>query len=348
MGAPMLVRSLVGLGMLLGLASPTAQTRFPALEMEPACQTLTPAAAGGPRPLNPDVLVLRYLGVANYELAYRSTVILLDAGIDLLSWWEPNGVTPEMMTKKVDAILIGHAHGEHLWDAPYIAEKTGALVVADPIAMRWIRGTGPVAEAKTAAVKGLGGETFPFDGFTVAAILGHHNVVPGDYMQKDRAAAAAITLTGGLTPDQQTHDRRLGAMVPTTADERARLVTEGTIAYFFTFANGFTLFYTDSAGPTTDAERRVMQGRPAIDVGLIPYYGGELALPITMEYIRLFKPGVMLPTHHDGHRNRMLDMPMGPLGLAIRNELLGTKAIAPLMRAPVCINTATKELYVGN
>jgi hypothetical protein len=91
-----------------------------------------------------------------------------------------------------------------------------------------------------------------------------------------------------------------------------------------------------------------MAGRTGVDVGLIPYYGGELAIPITMDYIRLFKPGVMLPTHHDGHRNRMLDMPMGPLGLAIRAEFPKTKAIAPLLRTPVCINTATRELYVGN
>jgi len=27
------------------------------------------------------------------------------------------------------------AHGEHLWDAPYIAQKTGAIVMGDPIAM---------------------------------------------------------------------------------------------------------------------------------------------------------------------------------------------------------------------
>lgn len=329
-------------------AARARQAAYPPLEREPACLTLTPTAAGGPAPVNPDVLVLRFLGVANYELAYRDTVILLDAGIDLLSWWEPSGVTPDMLTKDVDAILIGHAHGEHVWDAPAIAERTGALVVADPIAMRWIRGTGRVAEARTSTVKGAGGETFPFDGFTVEAVLGHHNVVPDDYMQKDRAAAAAITLRGGLTPGEQAHDRRLGAMVPTTAEERKRLITEGTIAYFFTFANGFTLFYADSAGPTTDAERRIMQGRTHIDVGLIPYYGGELAIPITMDYIRLLKPGLMLPTHHDGHRNRMLDMPIAPLGLAIRNEFPRTKAIAPLMRTPVCMNTATRELYVGN
>ena len=34
----------------------------------------------------------------------------------------------------------------------------------------------------------------------------------------------------------------------------------------------------------------------------------------------------MLPTHHDGHRNRMLDMPMGPLGLAIRDEFPKTQS----------------------
>jgi hypothetical protein len=41
-------------------------------------------------------------------------------------------------------------------------------------------------------------------------------------------------------------------------------------------------------------------------------------------------------------------MPLGPLGLAIRNEFPKTKAIAPLLRTPVCINTVTREVYVGN
>jgi len=334
----------------LALSAPAfAQSGYPALDQEPACQTLMPAAAGGPLPRNPDVIVLRFLGVSNYELAYRDTVVLLDAGIDKLAWWAPNNITPDEMTKRVNAILIGHAHGEHLWDAPFMAEKTGALVVGDPIAMRWIRGTGRVNDKKMSVVKGLGGETFRFNGFTVEAVQGHHNIVPDEYMRKDRAAAEAVgALQGKLTPEQQAHDRRLGAMVPLDAQEREKLITEGTIAYFFTFDNGFKAFYTDSAGPTTDAEKKIMQGRTGIDLGFIPYYGGELAVPITMEYIRLFKPSVMLPTHHDGHRNRMLDMPMGPLNLAIRDELPTSKAIAPLLRTPVCINTVTKELYLGN
>ena len=343
------MRVAAALGALLLSTSAFAQSSYPALDQEPACQTLMPAAAGGPLPRNPDVIVLRFLGVSNYELAYRDTVILLDAGIDKLAWWAPNNITPEEMTKHVNAILIGHAHGEHLWDAPFMAEKTGALVVGDPIAMRWIRGTGRVNEKKMAVVKGLGGETFTFNGFTVEAVQGHHNIVPDDYMRKDRAAAEAVgALQPKLTAEQQAHDRRLGGMVPLDAQERETLITEGTVAYFFTFDNGFKAFYTDSAGPTTEAEKKIMQGKTNIDLGFIPYYGGELAIPITMEYIRLFKPTVMLPTHHDGHRNRMLDMPMGPLNLAIRDEVPKSKAIAPLLRTPVCINTVTRALYLGN
>ena len=332
---------------MVGAVSADAQTRYPALEREPACQTLMPAAAGGPLPQNPDVIVLRFLGVSNYELAYKDTVLLLDAAIDKLAWWAPNGVTPEEMSKRVHGIFIGHAHGEHLWDAPDIARKTGALVVGDPISIKWVRSTGLLPDAQTRAVTGGGGEIFSFKGLTVEAVLGHHNVVPNDYMAKDRAAAAAVTLRGPLTPEEAAHDKRLNGAVQTTAEERERLIKEGTIAYFIRLDNGFRLFYTDSAGPTTDAERRIMQGVPGVDVGFIPYYGLELAPPITMEYIRLFKPTVVLPTHHDGHRNRMLDMPIGPLGLMVRDEFPKTKVIAPLLRTPVCINTVTRELYVG-
>jgi L-ascorbate metabolism protein UlaG (beta-lactamase superfamily) len=333
---------------LVVASTAAAQSAYPALAEEPACLTLTPSAAGGPLPKNPDVIVLRYLGVSNYELTYRDTVLLLDAAIDKLAWWAPNGVTAEEMTQRVHGIFIGHAHGEHLWDAPAIARKTGAIVVGDPISTRWVRSTGLVPEAQVRTVTGNGGETFRFNGFTVEAVLGHHNVVPNEYMARDRAAAAAVTLRGPLTPDEAAHDKRLNSAVQTTAEERERLIKEGTIAYFIRLDNGFRLFYTDSAGPTTEQERRIMQGVPGIDVGFIPYYGLELAPPITMEYVRLFKPAVMLPTHHDGHRNRMLDMPIGPLGLLVREEFPKTKVVAPLLRAPVCINTVTKELYVGN
>src|SRR5258705_7605226 len=163
---------------LLLSVSASAQSSYPPLDQEPACQTLMPAAAGGPLPRNPDVLVFRFLGVSNYELAYRDSVILLDAGIDKLAWWAPNNVTPDEVTRHVNAILIGHAHGEHLWDAPFMPEKTGAPVIGDPISMRWVRGTGRVTDKKMAVGKGLGRATFTFNGFTVAAGQGHPHLRP--------------------------------------------------------------------------------------------------------------------------------------------------------------------------
>jgi L-ascorbate metabolism protein UlaG (beta-lactamase superfamily) len=159
--------------------------------------------------------------------------------------------------REVDAILIGHAHGEHLWDARIIGEKTGALVVADQSAMRWIRGTGRVDDRKMATVKGLGGETFKFNGFSVDACSAITTSSPA--VHAGSRGRGAVALKGGLSPEQQAHDRRLGGMVPTTPEERERIIKEGTIAYFFTFDNGFTMFYADSAGPTTDAERTIIK-----------------------------------------------------------------------------------------
>ena len=336
----------------LVLSSDTnAQVWSSQLAQEPVCQTLTPGAAGGPLPTSQNLMVLRYLGVSNYELTYRDNVILLDAGIDKLPWWLPTGVSRDEMTRHVNGIFIGHAHGEHFWDAPFIAQKSGAFVMADPIAMRWIRSTGLVAEKQMVTVKGLPGDPPPlkFNGFTVQAVQGHHNIVPGEYMATNRAAAEAVgALRAPLTPAEQARLKEFQGMAQITAEERARLITEGTMAYVFRFDNGFTLFYADSAGPTTAAEQQLAKQYPnGIDVGLIPYYGGELAIPITMQYVNLLKPAIILPTHHDGHRARMLDMPLGPLALAVREAHPKSRVVSPLYRTPVCVDTATKQIYIG-
>lgn len=347
-----LMVSVVAVTLTMLLSAPTAgalgQGYYLGLAQEPACQTLTPAAAGGPLPQNQNVMVLRFLGVANYELAYRGQVILLDAGIELLPWWAQTGLTRDQMTK-VDGIFIGHAHGEHIWDAPYIAQRTGATVMADPIGAEFLRSSG-LPESQIAMVKGLwgAGETLAFDGFTVQAVLGHHNVIDRDYMAKTRVAAEAVTLKPGLTEAEERVRQELADRGPQLdAETRQRLVTEGTIRYFVSLDNGFRLIYGDSAGPPTDAERELMRRVPAMDVALIPYYGLEMATPLTMNFVRLFKPSIVLPTHFDGHRARTLDMPVGPLALAVREEFPKTVVLSPLLKAPICIDTVTKEVFLG-
>ncbi len=340
-----------GVALTVWLSSSTtgAQGYHLGLPDEPACQSLTPASAGGPLPNNQNLMVLRFLGVANYELTYRGQVILLDAGIELLPWWAQTGLTRDQITK-ADGIFIGHAHGEHLWDVPYIAERTGATVMADPIGATFLRESG-LPESQISEVKGLGGdgETAAFDGFTVRPVLGHHNIIDTTYIRKIRTAAGAVTLKPGLTDPEEAFRQELGERGPRLDPEtRQRLVTEGTMRYVVSLDNGFRLIYGDSAGPVTDAESELMETVPALDVALIPYYGLEMATPLTMNFVRLFKPSVIVPTHFDGHRARTLDMPIGPLALEVRKELPETTVLTPLLKAPICIDTVTKEVFVGS
>ncbi len=81
------------------------------LQNEAACRTLQPASTGGPMPVNSNVLVLRYLGRANYEVAYRGKVLLFDTYYDdlRLSYAEPFGIKGPDVTR-ADAILVGHTH----------------------------------------------------------------------------------------------------------------------------------------------------------------------------------------------------------------------------------------------
>ena len=48
------------------------------LAQDPACTTPKVASAGGPMPKGCNTVVLRWLGVSNYELSYRDQVILFD------------------------------------------------------------------------------------------------------------------------------------------------------------------------------------------------------------------------------------------------------------------------------
>ena len=192
--------------------------RYPALDKEPACRASFPPRPAARDRRTPTSSCSAFLGWRTTSWHIATTSILLDAGIDTLSWWEQSGVTPEMMTKDVDAILIGHAHGEHLWDAPYIGEKTGALVVADPIAMRWIRGNGTRRRQEDGDSQGTRRREVP-----IQRLHGGGSPRPSQHRARTITCRRIArrrprsALKGGLTPQQQAHDRRLGGMVPTTA-----------------------------------------------------------------------------------------------------------------------------------
>jgi hypothetical protein len=56
---------------------------------------------------------------------------------------------------------------------------------------------------------------------------------------------------------------------------------------------------------------------------------------------------VFLPAHHDEVGGGRLDTPMEPLFLKLRDEMPNVRPISPLYRTPICFDTATKAVYVG-
>src|SRR5476651_1597147 len=96
-------------GILMVAAIATGARADTRVHAEAACTRLIPAAMGGPLPKNKDVIVLRWLGTANYELAYRGRVFLLDAYFDRGPRNRPTGIVPNEV-RRTDAIFLGHAH----------------------------------------------------------------------------------------------------------------------------------------------------------------------------------------------------------------------------------------------
>lgn len=310
------------------------------LSDDPTLTTLVQTSIGGPSPAGADTLTVRWLGCANHEVAFRDKVILLDAWYDRGPHNRPLGFDLADVSR-ADLIINGHAHFDHIADIADVARRTGAQVMGAPISIGYLQSQGlPDSQLLTTA----GGEHFDFDGFSVDAILAHHSVLPTEVLQKLGQALAADSPP--LSPEEQQR----------ASEIRARglsdplIITQGTIAYLFTFDNGFRLLYRNSAGPITDTETALMQQIPATDLAIIAYQGHVVAdsqIGVTVPLIQLYKPGIYLPTHHDTIAGAFIDQATEPLFMAVRDVMPETRSVSPLYRTPVAVDMLSGKLLVG-
>ena len=327
---------------VLSVASLAAQSGKAAMQQDPACQSLTPVSAGGPAPKSPDTVAVRWLGWTNYEVAYRGDVFLLDAYYDRGPRMHPIGIGPADI-KKANAILIGHAHFDHMSDAAAVAKQTGAPVIGASFASEVLtKGGVPASQFK--AVKG--GEVLQYPGVTVETALGHHNViattVPEGFLDKQTAALETASLEKPLTDaEKQQLDgiRARGSRDP-------KIATDGVINYLFTFGNGFHLLFADSPGPITDGQRAIARRVPAVDVAMLPYFDFEAGIPPLVELVKTFKPSTVFLGHHDAE-GTMKWASNYPPALAIREVSPKTRTMDVIYRTPVCFSTASKEMVIG-
>lgn len=296
-----------------------------------ACQTLQPTSVGGPD-APPRTIVLRWLGTANYEVTYKGKVVLLDAFIDRGPRNRPLGVAVKDL-QRVDVILVGHGHWDHVADAATIARQSRAVVVGAASAIEVVRAAGLPPE-QTRVVEGTGGELLQFEGFTVEPVLAHHSILQPDVLTKFRDAITSVD--SGPSPGEAAAE----AVIEARGSSDPALAERGTLAYLLTFDTGLRLIWLDSAGPITEAERNLMQRIRRTDVAIVAYQGQYLAdrqVAATLPLVKLFNPAVYLPAHHDKLAGLFLDVGLEPLFMAMRHDLPETQTMAPLYLSPVCL-----------
>ena len=318
-----------------------------ALADDPACQTPKVAAAGGPMPKGQNTVVLRYLGVSNYELTYRDQVLLFDTFYSRVWPARPLGVLPQDF-KRATAIFFGHGHWDHIADAPEVARQTGSKMFGAPPTTEWLKMQG-VPDPQIVTWKG--GESQTFNGFSVQAIHAHHaggRPEPVNKMMSLYAQLVPEWYGRAQTDEEKSAMQRLqhrGAGGP-------RIDSEGTLTYLITFDNGYRIAYTDTAGVITDEQRAAFAAIPRTDIGIVAYTGrfntasqNKESMPI----VELFKPRVVLPSHHEDETGigAHYDMPVYPLGIAVRERFPDAQTLDPLYLSPLCFDTQSKALYAG-
>jgi hypothetical protein len=302
-----------------------------------ACYATTLVSAGGAFPRNPHTLALRWVGFSNYELVYDGHIILLDAYYDRGSMYPPLGVKAADITR-ADVILLGHGHFDHMSDAASIGTQTKAVVVGAPVTTEKLL-TQPIAPQQVKTVTGRGGEILKFPGFTVEPILGRHG-------EPDRQVTAAMgPAIDSLLPRPTAEQKAEEAAIRARGTGGPRVITEGTIAYLITLDDGFRILYRDSGGVVTEFEKTAMARVGRVDLAIAALradYLPALTIKQAMEYLRVYKPDVMMPAHHDaaltaGHN--ALWRSTEPVFQALKDEDPALVTVSREYREPVCFDT---------
>jgi L-ascorbate metabolism protein UlaG (beta-lactamase superfamily) len=302
-----------------------------AAELPDACNSHTAAVTGGPMPpAESDTVVIRWLGNANFEFAYKGKAYLFDAYFDRTPRSHDIGFAAKDVTK-AEGIFVSHAHFDHISDIGPVARQTGARVVGAPITIDTARKLG-APEPQLVVAKG--GESLKFGDATVEIALAQHSTIqPG-------LTDIYLNLYANDSPPYSEQEKIELARIRALGTFDPKVITEGTLAYALVFPSGFKAVLIGSAGPITPGVRALAEKLGPVDVAIVAYQVHAVAdtqIGYTWPFIELFKPKLFLPAHHDAAPPAWVDLGLEPLFDRIRARMPGTAFLAPLYRSPICI-----------
>lgn len=243
---------------------------FPPYRPPPAYRRLENAPQG-------EALRIRWLGTAGHVIETAGATLLVDPFLSRPSigrtafralrstpdaWWH-------WLPPKIDAVLLGHSHYDHLLDAPAIAKRMGAKIVGSESTARFARAEG-VPEADVVVV--------PPEGATIPIGDAEVRFIPSLHA---RLAAGRVPFDGVVRE------------VPRLPARVFAYRMGGAFGILVTSA-GQSIYHNGSAN-LVDAE---LEGLHA-DVVLAGLAGRRVTRDYLDRLTSLLSPSLVLPTHHD-------------------------------------------------
>jgi L-ascorbate metabolism protein UlaG (beta-lactamase superfamily) len=168
----------------------------------------------------PANVTLTWLGNAGWQVSDANTVILVDPYLSRIRAPAPPGAPPlpegdarpaygwddrpesdratiDVHIHRADFVVVTHAHYDHIFDVPYIAERTGATVIGSESTANILRAYG-IAERQLITVRG--GEDYQFNGFSLRVIPSLHS--PLDHKHYFSSQSAPPGMKAPLTLQQ--------------------------------------------------------------------------------------------------------------------------------------------------
>jgi L-ascorbate metabolism protein UlaG (beta-lactamase superfamily) len=265
-----------------------------------------------------DALAIRWLGTAGFRLSLGGKTLLLDPFVTRprlrahLRRLSSDAAAVARWAPAADAIAIGHAHYDHVLDAPSIARKTGAVVLGSRSVARFALASGvEAARVRSADSRGLLAGCGPFEVRLVPSL--HAKLLLG----------IAPPFPGEIrgTPRFFNHFR------------------SGRPHGIFVRAGGVSVYHNGSA----DLVDAALDGLKA-DVLLVGVAGWRVTAHYLERLVRHLSPRVIVPTHYDAYFFPLEDGVRLLPGVGLEEFIEKARSVAP--DATVVVPRLDEELVL--